>query len=349
MVLNKTNTEIIDCLTKLYQNMKKSSSPDNPLMSKYNQVTVTPIIKEELEKAYQSVGVEFKLEHTPNELFDLAYYKYISLNHLPMGINRKHLKYYKQYANRLYLMDYSKLTEDLVEYVEYGYYTETISVPQIQEQNTLWMTPVMMEYNTMKGSIDKSFGHVLTFGLGLFFYQFQCLMRDEVTSITVVERSKDVITFFEECILPQVRAVTDKEINILHADAFSYYYQDFIDRFDYVFVDIWLNNTDGVVLYAQFLNENVQHPNIDFWIEECFLNEGKKLIASYLCNYAKGSVTSLLKYRPDNFTDACFKALHKHLRSEGITLETKEDVLALINNTDLIKTIYKQAHVLLNS
>ena len=49
------------------------------------------------------------------------------------------------------------------------------------------------EVHTMKADIEKAHGKVLTYGLGLGYFPFMTSRKEEVTSVTVVERSSDVI------------------------------------------------------------------------------------------------------------------------------------------------------------
>ena len=74
-------------------------------------------------------------------------------------------------------------------------------------------------------------GKVLVNGLGLGVLLKSLLLKDDITQITVIEKSADVI----KLVAPTYK---DKRLNIIHADAFEYKPEKGI-RFDCVWHDIW--------------------------------------------------------------------------------------------------------------
>ena len=54
----------------------------------------------------------------------------------------------------------------------------------------------------MKLPVERAKGKVLTFGLGLGYFAYMCSLKEEVESVTVVEKDKSVIKLFNEIILP---------------------------------------------------------------------------------------------------------------------------------------------------
>ncbi len=150
-----------------------------------------------------------------------------------------------------------------------GYFTKEYSFPAVYQNDREWMLITPNEINTMKGPVSRSHGRVLTFGLGLGYFAFMSARKNEVVSVTVIERDKSVIELFERFVLPQM-SCKDK-IRVICADAFDYAeHQMAREGYDYVFADIWHDPSDGVELYKRFkdLEHLMPDSNYDYWIED---------------------------------------------------------------------------------
>ena len=150
-----------------------------------------------------------------------------------------------------------------------GYFTREYSYPVVYQNGREWMLITPNEINTMKSPIRDSHGKVLTFGLGLGYFAFMASRKDTVESVTVVERDESVIKLFCERILPQF-SYKDK-VHIICADAFEYALNDMArEGYDFVFVDIWHDASDGVALYNRFKKCESLMPSAtySYWIEE---------------------------------------------------------------------------------
>lgn len=150
-----------------------------------------------------------------------------------------------------------------------GYFTREYNYPVVYQGGREWMLITPNEINTMKGPIQRSHGKVLTFGLGLGYFAFMCARKDNVESVTVIERDSGAICLFEENILPQM-SCADK-IHVVCDDAFDYAENKMAkEKFDYVFADIWHDPSDGVELYKRFkaLEHLMPEAEYDYWIEK---------------------------------------------------------------------------------
>ena len=159
----------------------------------------------------------------------------------------------------------------------------------LSEKDEYWMADYPGELETMREPIEKAKGKVLTFGLGIGFYLYNVLIRDEVKEVTVIERSASVIEMFNKFLLPQFPS--DKKINIIKGNAYDYFNKKFISDFDYVFVDTWKNQEDGYPMMERML-ENYLPPvdKVDFWIEDSlteFLTSSIFLYFEALYNHHK--------------------------------------------------------------
>ena len=148
-----------------------------------------------------------------------------------------------------------------------GWFDRTFTFPAIREDDQVWMTVTPNEINTIQPAVGESRGRVLTCGLGLGYYAFHCLLKDEVESVTVVEKSPAVIDVFMRRLLPFFPRQED--LHIIQADAFAYA-ENVMPRkgFDTVFTDLWRDVMDGVPLYQQMKALEVPGPRYLYWMEE---------------------------------------------------------------------------------
>ncbi len=152
-----------------------------------------------------------------------------------------------------------------------GYFKEAFSYPAVLEFGREWMFITPNEVITMAPHVEAAFGRVLTYGLGLGYYAFLTARRDEVESVTVVERDGDLIGLFNRYILPQF-GEAGKKIRIVQADAFDYAATRMGEGgfFHYVFTDLWHDPSDGVALYQRMkaLEHHSPGSTFGYWIED---------------------------------------------------------------------------------
>lgn len=150
-----------------------------------------------------------------------------------------------------------------------GFFDCEFEFLSVKQNGREWMTLMPNEIVTQRAPIKKAHGRVCTYGLGLGYFAFMCAEKDEVESVTVVERDESVVTLFKEAILPCFD-FKDK-IEIIKADAFEFAEKEAPERnFDYIFADIWHDPSDGVDAYKRFkeLEQLCGNTKFDYWIEK---------------------------------------------------------------------------------
>ena len=108
------------------------------------------------------------------------------------------------------------------------------------------------EINTMEKDIKKATGKVLTFGLGLGYFQFMCSLKEDVKEITIIEKDPNIIALFKQFILPFF--AHRNKIKIIQIDAFDFMENKFDNSYDFVYVDIWHTPNDGLLPFIKFKN-----------------------------------------------------------------------------------------------
>lgn len=150
-----------------------------------------------------------------------------------------------------------------------GFFDVEYPFPAVLENGREWMTLMPNETNTTKPALDSAKGKVLTFGLGLGYFTYMAAIDPDVQSVTVVERSSDVIELFSNFILPQFP--DPQKVEIVQADAFDFAENRMKDgAYDSVFVDIWHDPSDGCELYLKMKEYEYLLPDAKFtyWVEE---------------------------------------------------------------------------------
>lgn len=122
------------------------------------------------------------------------------------------------------------------------------------------MSNTPMERKTHIEAINKAKGNVLVAGLGLGMYLQNIKDKEEVTSITVIEKSKEVIEliakYFKDC----------QKIKIINEDIFNYT-PDI--KFEFAFLDIWSDISEDNLVEFDILREKFKEiPEIICWSED---------------------------------------------------------------------------------
>lgn len=149
-----------------------------------------------------------------------------------------------------------------------AFFEEEFRFPAVLESGREWMTVTPNEIETMREAVAAARGRVLTFGLGLGYFAYMASMRDEVESVTVIERDSEVIRLFSEQLLPCFS--NPEKLRIVKSDAFEYAEGLRDGEFDLIFCDIWHDPSDGVGLYRRMkqYEKNAPHSRWLYWIEQ---------------------------------------------------------------------------------
>ena len=159
-----------------------------------------------------------------------------------------------------------------------AFFEEGFSFPAVLEDGNEWMTLTPVDVDTCEQEIEKAHGKVVTFGLGLGYYAYMVSEKENVDSITVVEKSESVIRLFNKHILP--RFAHKEKIRVVNRDAFEYAEKVMpSERFDYAFVDTWRDASDGLPMYEKMKKLEHLSPTteFDYWIENFIISRKRAL------------------------------------------------------------------------
>ena len=222
--------------------------------------------EKELEREYFIPSVK-KLN--PLEYENDPYYKSIKISDKKTENWTLGWQKYAPYEG--FIRDDYAVFPDYREVCSIGFFDKEFAFPTVYENGVEWMAIKPNEIETMKEPIKKARGSVVAFGLGLGYFAYMASLKDGVSSVTVVERDESVIKLFESEILPQFEH--KEKIKIVKADAFDFVKDnDNAGKFDYAFVDLWRDISDGTDLYIKMRKlESRLGCEFEYWIEKSIL------------------------------------------------------------------------------
>lgn len=199
------------------------------------------------------------------------YYRNIKIDNVTDGTWELKQESYEPY--RAVICGDMVINSDFLEYPPLGFFDEKFYFPAVLENGNEWMTLTPVDLDTCDNAIEKAHGNVITFGLGLGYYAYMVSEKEEVDSITVIEKSENVIRLFKKHILPQFSHF--EKLEIICADAFEYAEFEMPKRnFDYAFVDTWRDASDGTPMYERMKKLERFNPKTEFsyWIENFLIS-----------------------------------------------------------------------------
>lgn len=221
-----------------------------------------------------------------------------------------------------------------------GYFDDDVDLPVLKEGDKVWMSPAISEIASMEDGIEKGHGKCMTMGLGIGVLPYLWLQKHEVESVTIVEFSKDVIDLFEKYIRPQFKI--NKKLEIINGDAIDYFNEEFLNKFDYVYVDFWESSEDGLKFFAKLMEKKIDPPHVDYWIEDSMLWDLKYILAPYLNTLYQGkSIMDFISSLDDNSRELA-KKVNKYFKTSTDLITTEEELLTLIHGKDVLRKILSQ-------
>ena len=202
------------------------------------------------------------------------YYKNIKIPNAALG--KWELRLDELTAGEAFVCRDFVVTDDGRLIPQLGFFPEAFEYPAVLEGGREWMTLMPNETVTTAPACARARGNVLTYGLGLGYFAYMASEKKEVSSVTVVEKSSDVIELFRKFILPQFPR-KDK-IHIVCSDAFEYAEKSSSrEKYDFVFADFWHDAGDGRGLMLKMKEYEKYSPDSEYmyWLEDtinCYLD-----------------------------------------------------------------------------
>ena len=186
-------------------------------------------------------------------------------------IQDDHFSYRTEVIKGNELFNYSSIQKDpnreLNDYMMLRALDKDVSSIYLLQDEVDWMLDAPSEAMTNDPVALKAHGNVITFGLGIGYFPFMCMQNKNVTSITVVEKSKELVDMFMKFIYPQFPQ--NIPLKVISGDAYDYYNEETLNQYDFIYSDIWRSNDDGLECITKLLEQyHNLNKDIHFWIED---------------------------------------------------------------------------------
>ncbi|MGB4588425.1 MAG: hypothetical protein WBI17_04220 [Clostridiaceae bacterium] len=338
--IDKSNKQIKSTLEEFQKIMWEKSANITKLLS---YATASKEYDEILIGFYESKGLKgYQIEMSADSITEMPFNKEIDLTFMEKS---KTFETNTIPANTYHPVDYMRFDEMGEPYLPLKRFDRSISLPMICDENVGWMSPELFEKTTMQEAVDRAFGNVLVVGLGIGFYPFNILMKEDVKKVTIIERNQDIIALFKKNILPQFPRKEDVEI--IQGDALDLVSNDFLKNYDYTFIDIWRNDDDGVKILSSVFKclDFSEKLNIDFWIEDAILEQVKDALKSYLMRLYDGTLEKdLINTRKKNKDISPFISLGKiqsYFNNKNIKIANRKQLIGLVNDKVILRDLLR--------
>ncbi|MBO5262379.1 MAG: hypothetical protein J6B45_04975 [Clostridia bacterium] len=262
-----------------------------------------------LEREYLFKGVK---RLSTEEYLKNEYFKNIKIPRIKEKNWEFGYQSYKPYEGFIYR---DIQVDGYTEIPQIGYFDKEFSFPTVYENGQEWMAIKPNEIETMKEPIENAKGNVLVFGLGIGYFTYMVSQKQDVISVCVVERDESAISLFEKHILPQFP--NKHKIRIVRADAFEYAKNEMANgMFDYGFVDLWHDVSDGVDLYVKMKKYEALCPNLhlDYWIERSIISSIRWSVFRGIYEKSKSGSISISEHEVEKYlTDSYLKSFVKFI------------------------------------
>ncbi|MGE5518129.1 MAG: hypothetical protein ACM31D_20185 [Bacteroidota bacterium] len=151
-----------------------------------------------------------------------------------------------------------------------GYWSSLVGVSgmaALVRNGNAWMSMTPMELESQEIGVRLAHGHVVIFGMGMGWSAAVSALREQVTSVTVVELDEDVLALHRQLdIFSQLPDWAAAKIRVEQGDAYRWTPRQPVDL---LMPDIWLPLvSDGRVEEVRRMQANVQARSVYFWGQE---------------------------------------------------------------------------------
>ena len=343
--INDLNMSLGDIFLSLINNPEITSK--NEIDNLYHKFK-TPIEDIMLDKVMDYLDIDIEAEDN-QEIYDRyikghivlcddkeylsnPYYQNITLKNVKEGRYALLNDIYEPYE--IFALDDIKVDDNYVEHSSLGYFKDKFSFIALNEKDVTWMSITPNEINTMKEGIVKAHGNVLVFGLGLGYYAYMVSLKEEVKSITIIEKDKTIIDFFKKYIYPQFSY--KEKITIIESDALKYAVSD--GKFDVLFIDLWKTPEDGIDFFLTFKKKELDYKKTAFiyWLNDSFYAFIRRAFISLLLEQFDGLKDDAYQKEANSF-DRLINRLY--FKTKNLEINSSRDIESLLDNNSLLNLI----------
>ena len=168
---------------------------------------------------------------------------------------------------------------DLLRKYSFGIFDNEAFTYVLFEDDKVWMSINPMEMRTAAKAIENGYGDVLVLGGGLGYYPLMVSLKENVSSVHIVESNPVIFKLLNEKIIPQF---PNNKVTIELSDAYKYL-DSMRKAYDTIYIDVWEDNVTGMNDYLKFVKYEEKYPSahFDYWLENSLLDSIIANIAQY--------------------------------------------------------------------
>lgn len=136
-------------------------------------------------------------------------------------------------------------------------------------ENSCMMSDTPMERFTNQEFINNATGNILIAGLGIGMLPAALVLKDDVSSITILENDQEIIDMVEPLLQKYVNG--HEKIHIIKANAYTFPLTYDGPKFDYLWLDIWAdfpNTEEDVEMFESLFSKYkpiMNEPRMNGW------------------------------------------------------------------------------------
>ena len=341
--INELNMSLSDIFLSLISNRNIANPKELEILSKSYNRDVKDVF---VDKIVDFLDIDLDVEdnqyifdnHIKNSIkeadpalyLDNSYNKNIKINNIKENDYRLFYDHYDEYE--LFPLDDVKTDDTYIEKTSLGYFSKPFNFISLSYKGVTWMSLNPNEINTMKDDIDKAKGNVLVFGLGLGYFPFMISLKEEVKSITIVEKDRNIISLFKKHLLNQFPH--KEKINIIEIDALNYKFDD--GHFDYVYIDLWHNCEDGINLYLHYkeIEKSYKSTIFMYWLNDGFIALLRRAAITLLYEHTLGFKDENYKQSETVFDELINKL---YFKNKNLQINSVEELKHLLSEDQIVK------------
>ena len=266
------------------------------------------------------------------EYKDNPYLKNVKVNNIKDGDYELVIDKFKPYE--IFALDDITVNDEFVEMNKIAYFKEEFSFIALNYKKVTWMNITPNEINTMKKAVNLAFGDVVVYGLGLGYFQYMISLKEEVKSITIIEKDSRIIDIFTKHILPQFSH--KNKMKIIKEDALKHVGSRL--NYDFAFVDLWHNQDDGINLFLHFKNKEKLSPNchFEYWLNNSFYAYLRRAFISLLIEQSLGYKDDKYQKAENNFDMIINKY---YFKTKSIIINNVNDIVSMLDDNSLLNLL----------
>ena len=320
-------TDIIDP-SEMKQYTKEGWNENNAIIEVLYEYLNLDKNNEDNQKVMDEYFLSNLKKLNPNDYLNNPYAKAIR----KCGNNKKYsLRYIDYYPYQLFAYDDIKIN-GYKEYSQIGYFDQKFSYLALTQGNNIWMSLNPNEIETMKPYVQRGKGNVLVLGLGMGYVPYMLAIKEEVKSVTIIEKDQEVIDIFNKLIWPNFP--NKNKIKIIKDDAVKFVQKSQKSpQFDYIFADLWHDPEDGLPLFVELKKAN---KNIDCWLEVSMCALLRRCMITLIEETLNGAKEEDYRFAK-NYTDKVINLFYQ--KTKNLSLERLGDLNKLLSDEYLLSLV----------